>query len=74
MRHSPAQYKALGILFCLPNVLFVVSLKQSEILEVFREELQEASRQKQYLDQLYALMLERAPELLEEMDQEFEAR
>ena len=48
--------------------------KQSEILEVFREELQEASRQKQYLDQLYALMLERAPELLEEMEQDFEAR
>lgn len=51
----------------------VKSHTKSEILEVFREELQEASRQKQYLDQLYALMLEKAPELLEEMEQDFEA-
>ncbi|XP_071850205.1 uncharacterized protein [Apostichopus japonicus] len=51
----------------------IKSHTKSEILQVFQEEVQEANRQKQYLDQLYTLMLERAPELLEEMEQDFEA-
>ena len=49
-------------------------LVQSEILHVLQEELEEAGRQKQYLDQLYSLMLQRAPELLEDLEQDFEAR
>ncbi|XP_071501069.1 uncharacterized protein [Diadema antillarum] len=47
--------------------------EKDEILHVLQEELEESSRQKQYLDQLYTLMLERAPELLEHLEQDFEA-
>nr|XP_006817915.1 PREDICTED: golgin subfamily B member 1-like [Saccoglossus kowalevskii] len=46
--------------------------KKSEILEVLRENMEESYRQKQYLDQLYALVLEEAPLLLEQMDQVFD--
>ncbi|XP_030847646.1 uncharacterized protein LOC589102 isoform X2 [Strongylocentrotus purpuratus] len=46
--------------------------KKDEILHVLQDELEEAGRQKQYLDQLYTLMLERAPELLEHLEQDFE--
>ncbi|XP_071945526.1 uncharacterized protein [Antedon mediterranea] len=46
---------------------------KSEILEVFRAESLEASRQKQYLDQLYSLMLDNAPQLLGNLEQELEA-
>ncbi|XP_041456555.1 titin homolog isoform X1 [Lytechinus variegatus] len=45
---------------------------KDEILHVLQDELEEAGRQKQYLDQLYTLMLERAPELLEHLEQDFE--
>ena len=41
---------------------------------MLQDELEEAGRQKQYLDQLYTLMLERAPELLEHLEQDFEGR
>ena len=47
---------------------------QTEILEVLQEELEEAGRQKEYLDQLYTLMLERAPDLLEDLEVDFDAR
>ncbi|XP_033102546.1 uncharacterized protein LOC117105491 isoform X2 [Anneissia japonica] len=46
---------------------------KTEILEVFRAESLEASRQKQYLDQLYSLMLENAPQLLGNLEQELDA-
>ncbi|XP_072043259.1 uncharacterized protein [Amphiura filiformis] len=48
------------------------SANKSEILEVLREEVEEAGRQKNYLDQLYTLMLEKAPELLNQLESECE--
>ena len=41
---------------------------------MLREELEEAGRQKEYLDQLYALMLEKAPGLLADLEEDFDAR
>ncbi|XP_022093197.1 uncharacterized protein LOC110980634 isoform X2 [Acanthaster planci] len=49
------------------------SASKPEILEVLREELEEAGRQKEYLDQLYTLMLERAPSLLADLEENFDA-
>ncbi|XP_033627716.1 uncharacterized protein LOC117290424 isoform X2 [Asterias rubens] len=49
------------------------SSSKTEILEVLQEELEEAGRQKEYLDQLYTLMLERAPDLLEDLEVDFDA-
>ncbi|XP_038075088.1 autophagy-related protein 23-like isoform X2 [Patiria miniata] len=49
------------------------SASKSEILEVLRDELEEAGRQKEYLDQLYTLMLERAPSLLADLEENFDA-
>ncbi|XP_077996521.1 uncharacterized protein LOC144449821 [Glandiceps talaboti] len=45
---------------------------KTEILKVLRENIEESRRQKTYLDQLYALMLDQAPSLLEQMDEEFD--
>ncbi|XP_070572186.1 interaptin-like isoform X2 [Ptychodera flava] len=56
----------------LPVWEVLKTAQKSEILDVLRENIEESTRQKKYLDKLYAVMLDQAPSLLDQLDEVFD--